>query len=245
VYPDLEKFKFLSSKGNLIPVYREILADTETPVSATLKLGGSPSFLLESMVGGEKWARYSFLGSRPSRVIRSWGKKVEIKDNKMGAKIFKVENPFEVIKREITAYNPVDVIGLPRFYGGLVGYIGYDMARFFECIPDEKKPGLELPDMFFMVTDTVVIFDNLKGKIKVVSNAHVNNKSPEEAYREAEEKIEDIIERLRRSKVSPPTHPSPRGGRVREGVKTLNFLVMHHLLQKRHLRMQFSRERIT
>jgi len=217
VYPDLEKFKFLSSKGNLIPVYREILADTETPVSATLKLGGSPSFLLESMVGGEKWARYSFLGSRPSRVIRSWGKKVEIKDNKMGAKIFKVENPFEVIKREITAYNPVDVIGLPRFYGGLVGYIGYDMARFFECIPDEKKPGLELPDMFFMVTDTVVIFDNLKGKIKVVSNAHVNNKSPEEAYREAEEKIEDIIERLRRSKVSPPTHPSPSRGEGKGG----------------------------
>jgi anthranilate synthase component 1 len=217
VYPDLEKFKFLSSKGNLIPVYREILADTETPVSATLKLGGSPSFLLESMVGGEKWARYSFLGSRPSRVIRSWGKKVEIKDNKTGAKIFEAENPFEVIKREITAYNPVDVIGLPRFYGGLVGYIGYDMVRFFECIPDEKKPGLELPDMFFMVTDTVVIFDNLKGKIKVVSNAHINNKSPEEAYREAEEKIEDIVEKLRKSKLNPPTHPSPPRGEGKGG----------------------------
>jgi anthranilate synthase component I len=201
LYPDLESFKSLSVKGNLIPVYREILADTETPVSAALKLGGSPSFLLESMVGGEKWARYSFLGSRPSKVIRSWGKKVEIKDNEMGAKIFEVENPFEVIKREVTAYTPVDVIGLPRFYGGLVGYIGYDMVRFFENMPDEKKTGLKLPDMFFMVTDTVVIFDNLKGKIKVVSNAHFNNKSPEEAYREAEEKIENIIEKLRKSKL--------------------------------------------
>jgi anthranilate synthase component 1 len=95
----------------------------------------------------------------------------------------------------------VSVLGLPRFYGGLVGYIGYDMVRYFESIPDEHRPGLELPDMFFMVSDTVVIFDNLKGKIKVVSNTHVKNKSPEDAYREAEEKIEDIIERLRQSEM--------------------------------------------
>jgi len=189
LYPDLESFKSFSSKGNLIPVYREILADTETPVSAALKLGGSPSFLLESMIGGEKWARYSFLGSRPSRIIRSWGNRVEIKDNQTGTQKFKADNPLEVIKKEITAYKPVDVAGLPRFYGGLVGYIGYDMVRFFEEIPDKKKTGLRLPDIFLMVTDTVMIFDNLKGKIKVVSNAHINGKSPEDAYREAEEKI--------------------------------------------------------
>ena len=199
-YPDFETFKALSSRGNLIPVYREILADTETPVSATLKLGGSPSFLLESMIGGEKWARYSFLGSRPSRTIRSRGKKVEIRDQNTGSQRFEAEDPVEVIKREIEAYTPVDVPGLPRFYGGLVGYIGYDTVRFFEDIPDRKKPGLKLPDMFLMVTDTVVIFDNLKGKIKVVSNAHINNKSPEEAYREAEEKIEGIIKKLKKSK---------------------------------------------
>jgi anthranilate synthase component 1 len=210
LYPDLKEFKSLSLKGNLIPVYKEIIADTETPVSATLKLRGSPLFLLESMVGGEKWARYSFLGSRPSRTIKSWGKKIEIKDKELGTKIFKEDNPFEVIKREITSYNPVDVTGLPRFYGGLVGYIGYDMVRFFECIPDEKTTELKLPDMFFMVTDTVVIFDNLKGKIKVVSNAHINNKSPEEAYRGAEEKIENIIEKLRKSK---PESKKKRGKR--------------------------------
>ena len=213
LYPDLEGFKSLASRGNLIPVYREILADTETPVSAALKLGGSPSFLLESVVGGEKWARYSFLGSRPSRVIKSWGTKVEIRDNERGTQIFEVDNPFDFIKREITTFSPVDVIGLPRFYGGLVGYIGYDMVKFFEHLPDSKeKPGIELPDMFFMVTDTVVIFDNLKGKIKVVSNACINNESPEEAYRGAEEKIESIIERLRYSEISPPARrSSPRG----------------------------------
>ncbi|HMK49125.1 MAG TPA: anthranilate synthase component I [Thermodesulfovibrionales bacterium] len=198
LYPDLETFKTLSLTGNLIPVYREILADTETPVSATLKLGGSPAFLLESMVGGEKWARYSFLGSKPSRIIKGWGNRMQIKDARTGTRRFRVDNPMDVIKKELTEYKPVDVKGLPRFYGGLVGYIGYDMVRFFEEIPDRKKPGLGLPDIFLMVTDTVVIFDNLKGKIKVVSNAHINGRSPEEAYREAEEKIAGIIEKLRK-----------------------------------------------
>lgn len=199
--PDLKTFKDYSKEGNLIPVYREILADTETPVSAAMKLGGGPSFLLESMVGGEKWARYSFLGSKPSRVIRSWGNRVEVKDKRTGIRKWKVANPIEIIKREITSFRPVDVPGLPRFYGGLVGYIGYDMVRFFEEIPDTKMPGLKLPDMFLMVTDTVVIFDNLTGKIKVVSNAHINEKSPEEAYQEAEEKIGSIIEKLRKSRI--------------------------------------------
>jgi anthranilate synthase component 1 len=208
LYPDFETFKSLSLKGNLVPVYREILADTETPVSAAMKLGGSPLFLLESVEGGEKWARYSFLGSQPSRSIRSWGKKVEIRDNEEGTHLVETENPFEVLKKEIIAYKPVDVPGLPRFYGGLVGYIGYDMVRFFERIPDNNKPGLELPDMFFMVTDTVIIFDSLRGKMKVVSNAHINNKSPEKAYREAEKKIDIIIERLRNPKLRKKNKPA-------------------------------------
>lgn len=201
LYPDLKTFKSLSSKGNLIPVYSEILADTETPVSATLKLGGSPSFLLESMIGGEKWARYSFLGSRPSRIIRGWGTKIEIKDKELGVQTIENKNPFEIIKKEIESYNPVDVSGLPRFFGGLVGYIGYDMVRFFEDIPDEKKAGLGLPDVFLMFTDTVVIFDNFKGKIKVVSNAHINKRTPEEAYKEAEVKIFNILEKLQKGKI--------------------------------------------
>lgn len=200
VQPDFESFKSLSLKGNLIPVYREILADTETPVSATLKLGGTPSFLLESMIGGEKWARYSFLGSRPSKIIKSRGNVLEIKDKGKKNRILHTENPFEFIKKELKSYIPVDVTGLPRFYGGLVGYIGYDMVRFFEEIPDKQRPGLNIPDMFLMVTDTVVIFDNFKGKIKVVSNAHINNKSVEEAYNEAKDKIERIIKKLRKTK---------------------------------------------
>jgi anthranilate synthase component 1 len=228
LYPDLESFKALSLKGNLVPVYKEILADTETPVSAALKLGGSPSFLLESMIGGEKWARYSFLGSRPSRVLRSRGKKVEIKDDKMGTRRYETGNPLEMVKKELTAYKPVDVKGLPRFYGGLVGYIGYDMVRFFEEIPDKKKRDLKLPDMFLMVTDTVVIFDNLKGKIKVVSNAHINNKSPEEAYREAEEKIENIAEKLRKSRIRRRKSKSAFTESRTGGITDLSFSALDH-----------------
>jgi anthranilate synthase component I len=217
LYPDLETFKSLASQGNLIPVFEEILADTETPVSAALKLGGSPAFLLESMIGGEKWARYSFLGSKPSRIIRGWGNKIEIKDSKTGTKKFKADNPIEVIKQEVTAYKPVEVKGLPRFYGGLVGYIGYDMVRFFENIPDNKKKGLKLPDMFLMVTDTVIIFDNLKGRIKVVSNAHINGRTPEEAYREAREKIEHIVGKLRKSKLK---NYKPNGSTAASGYES-------------------------
>ncbi|MGB9715426.1 MAG: anthranilate synthase component I [Thermodesulfovibrionales bacterium] len=201
LYPDFEEFIEFSTKGNLIPVYDEILADMDTPVSAYLKLGGSPSFLLESVEGGEKWARYSFLGSRPSRIIKSWGNKVEIKDIKKGLKRFRVEDPLEIIKKEVTAYQPVDIRDLPRFYGGLVGYLGYDMVRFFERIPDQKKPGLDLPDMFFMVTDTLLIFDSLRQKIKIVSIACLEDKDPEDAYHEASSRIRYVIQKLKSSKM--------------------------------------------
>lgn len=197
IIPDFEEFRALSEKGNLIPVYKEILADMDTPVTAYLKMANSPSFLFESVVGGEKWARYSFAGASPSREIRAWGRRIEIKDRLRGIESFETDDPIGVLRKELSRFRPVEVKGLPRFYGGLVGYIGYDMVRFFERVPDEKKSGLGLPDMFFMLTDTLLIFDSLKQKIKVVSNAHLDD-SPEHAYREAVEKIEDMIARLRK-----------------------------------------------
>jgi anthranilate synthase component 1 len=199
-YPDIETFKSLSERGNLIPVYREILADMDTPVSAFINLGGAPSFLLESVVGGEKWARYSFLGSRPSKIIQSRGSQVKISSNGKGSRLFEVRDPIEIIEKEISQYRPVEVKGLPRFSGGFVGYIGYDMVRFMEKIPDTAMPGLDIPDMFFMVADTMLIFDSLKQKIKVVSNVHLNGMSPEDAYREAEARIEESIQQLTKTK---------------------------------------------
>lgn len=209
-FPSLEDFKEKAREGNLIPVYKEILADMETPVSAFLKIDdGKYSYLLESVVGGEKWARYSFLGSNPSVVIKGKGDNIEItRDGKKETFPFN-KDPLDVIKKEMERYRPVNIAGLPRFFGGAVGYLGYDVVRFFEKIPDSGREDLGLPDLLFMVTDTLLIFDSLAQKIKVVSNAHIHDGDPEsssgqvieKAYEDAKEKIVNIIERLKTNRI--------------------------------------------
>ena len=201
--PSLEEFKQRAKKGNLIPVYREILADMETPVSAFRKIDdGRHSFLLESMEGGEKWARYSFLGSRPSVVVRGFGRGMEItRDGKTTKKTFE-RDPLEAVKELLAEYKPVPDPLLPRFFGGAVGFMGYDVVRFFEDLPAREKEGLDVPDVFFMITDTLVIFDNITHMIKVVSNAHVKGRSAETAYREATKKIDALVRKLKRGSSS-------------------------------------------
>ncbi len=197
-HPSYEVFKEKAKEGNLIPVYREILADLETPVSAFLKIDeGEYSYLLESVEGGEKWARYCFLGSKPSVVFKSKGDKIYVTRNGV-VKEEKVDgNPLNSIKKLMSEYKPVKVEGLPRFFGGAVGYIGYDMVRFFESLPHEAVDDLNIPDSVFVITDTILIFDNIGQKIKVVSNAHINNGDTEGAYREAVGRIDSIINKLR------------------------------------------------
>lgn len=192
---NLNEFKELSKKGNLIPLYKEILGDVETPVSAYLKLNKKPSFLLESVVGGEKWARYSFIGIEPSMTITCSGKKVEIKN---GGVVIETEtsDPLNVIKDILSKFRSVDTKGLPRFSGGLVGYIGYDVVKFFERVPDNPKPEIDMPDIFLMLADTVLIFDNFKQTIKVVCNTHTEGKDIKKAYRDAEKRIDKIIKEL-------------------------------------------------
>ena len=194
---NLEEFKKKAFSGNLIPVYREILADLETPVSAFLKIGAQPySYLLESVEGGEKWARYSFLGSQPSLVFQAKGKMVEIKEGK-DKKIMESDDPLRELKKIMEKFRPVSSKGLPRFYGGMVGYLSYDAVRHFEKLPDSDPDDLNLPDYFFMLTDTLLIFDNIEHTIKIVSNAFVSG-SEEEAYRKAVEKIERIEDLLKK-----------------------------------------------
>jgi len=197
--PTLEEFKQKAKKGNLIPVYRDILADMETPVSAFLKIDDKRhSFLLESMEGGEKWARYSFLGSRPSVIVKTYGGSVEItRDGKTTKHSFE-HDPLEVIKKVLSVYKPVPDPSLPRFFGGAVGFMGYDVVQFFEELPARKKEGLNLPDIFFMITDTLVIFDNVTQMVKVVSNAHVKGQSAEATYREATKKVTALVKKLKR-----------------------------------------------
>ncbi len=196
--PSLEQFIAKAEEGNLIPVYREILADMETPVSAFWKIDeGDYSYLLESVEGGEKWARYCFLGTKPSIILKSKGRQIElIRDGKK--ELYESDNPLQVLKGLMAQYEPVKVEGLPRFFGGAVGYISYDMVRFFEELPDSCSDDLDLPDAVFIFTDTILIFDNINLTIKVVSNVHLNGDvSHEEAYRQAQRKIEALIAKLR------------------------------------------------
>jgi len=196
LYPDLNEFKKKSKRGNLIPVYREILADLETPLSAFLKLKGKTGFLLESVEGGEKWARYSFIGSDPSLTIEGKNKSLIIKSSAGTKKVVFTDDPLKIISDELKKYKPVIVPGLPRFFGGFVGYIGYDTVRHFEKLPDNLHKGLDLPDLFLMFTDTLLVFDNMAQTIKVISNAYTGESSPEDAYKKALKKIDIIVKKL-------------------------------------------------
>lgn len=197
IYPDFPTFKKLSQQGSLIPVYREIFADLDTPLSAFVKLGGQQRFLFESLEGGEKWARYSFLGSNPALTISSRGKEVIISQEGKRIPVSFSTDPLEVVESLFSRYKPVILPGLPRFYGGLVGYIGYDTVRFFEDIGDKGHKSNVPDNLFLMLLDTVLIFDNLKHVIKIVCNAFIENKTPEEAYEEAIEKIEQVVALMR------------------------------------------------
>ncbi len=205
--PSLEDFRLKARQGNLIPVYREILADLETPVSAFLKIAESENaFLLESVEGGEKWARYCFLGADASVVLRIKGRTVTVERGGGGgggeSETWETEgDPLDALKSLMAAYRPVAVEGLPRFYGGAVGYLSYDMVRFFERLPESADDDLGLPDAQFMITDTLLVFDNVAQKIKVVANVHLEENGESEietAYEEAVARIEEVIDRLNR-----------------------------------------------
>ncbi|MEW5744432.1 MAG: anthranilate synthase component I [Nitrospirota bacterium] len=219
LFPDFDTFIALARQGNLIPVYKEILGDSETPVSAFLKLDKKPAFLLESVTGGEKWARYSFLGIDPAMTVVFHGRRGEISSNGSRSTV-EAEDPLIIIKETLGQFTPVEVPGLPRFSGGFVGYIGYDVVKFFERVPDLRKPALDMPDIFLMLTDTLLIFDNLKQTIKIVCNVHVNGDDRKGAYDEAGKKIDRIIGDLTGGQVSPGAalripsgHPSPGAAR--------------------------------
>ena len=198
-YPDFEDFLKKAESGNLIPVYREILADEDTPVSAFRKIDDSRySFLLESIEGGEKWARYSFLGSNPSIVFQCKGRYVEVIESGKTTVYKDVDDPLKIVEHIMARYKPVVVEGLPRFYGGMVGYLGYDMNRHIEKLPDMTHDDLNVYDTVLIMTDTILIFDNLRHNIKVVSNVDLSAiPDPHRAYTKATERIEEIVQRLR------------------------------------------------
>ncbi|MEK7828775.1 MAG: anthranilate synthase component I, partial [Deltaproteobacteria bacterium] len=188
--------------------FREIMADMDTPVSAFKNIDkGGPAFLFESVEGGEKWGRYSLLGVEPKVIFKSKGDNIEIiTDSK---KETRKGDPITVLKEILSGYRPVPAGDLPRFYGGAVGYIGYDMVRFFENLPDTGLSDIGMYDSFFVITDTVLVFDNLEHKIKVVANAFIGDRdNPADIYEKAVKKIDALVERLKT--------PSPETQRVKE-----------------------------
>jgi anthranilate synthase component 1 len=203
--PSLEDAKAMAGRGNLVPVYREVTADLETPVSAYLKVArGKHSFLLESVEGGERLARYSFIGTEPYRVLRTGPSAVT--GQWQG-------DPLVPIEEELRRFQVVPVAGLPRFHGGAVGYLAYDVVRYFEPrVPPATADPLGLPEAVFMFTDTLLVFDHLQHNIKVVSHARLDG-DIDAAYRQATWRIEELVNRLARPLTDLPYEPVVGEGR--------------------------------
>ncbi len=221
--PDLDEFLRRAQKGNLVPVYREVIADLETPVSAFLKLrqrSEGPAFLLESVAGGENIARYSYLATNPRRIMASKGRQITITEDgrRQEQQLAEGEDPLDVLKRLLGEYRFVAMPGWERFPGGAVGYMGYDLVRFFEELPDENPDDLGLPDCQFMLTDTLVVFDHVMHRVRVLANAHITA-DPQQAYWEAIERIEELVDVLS-GPLPQITHPG-RGGRLPDNPSAL------------------------
>ncbi|MBI3601535.1 MAG: anthranilate synthase component I [Candidatus Omnitrophica bacterium] len=202
-----EDFLKLSQKGNLIPVYKEILGDCLTPASAYLHLAKKAkySFLLESIEGQEKFARFSFIARNPSLIVRSKGRTAEIiriVKGKVEAEKRPIQSsPLDIVRELMKAYQAVDVAPLPRFYGGMVGFLSYDCVRFFERLPQNTQDDLNLPDMVLALAQDLVVFDHRHHTIKVVSCAHLVAEDSQavkiQKYNEAIKKIDGLIQELR------------------------------------------------
>jgi len=195
--PSLEDFRDKAGGFNVIPVYREILADMETPVSAFTKVDtGGDAFLLESVEHGEKWGRYSFLGVSPRMILRSKGDDVEIFGPDGESRREKA--PLKVLKKMCSDFRAAVVEGAPSFFGGAIGYIGYDAVRHIERLPSTAEDDLGLDDIYLIFTDTLLVFDNVEHKIKVVSNAFIEDGVDIEAlYKDSLAKIDALVETLR------------------------------------------------
>jgi anthranilate synthase component 1 len=204
-YPTKSEFLSLASRGNLVPVYREVLADMETPVSAYEKLRGrGPAFLFESVEGGEHIGRYSMLGANPSITLVQEGNTVVVREGRQSKRVRFKRDPLEVVEQVMARYEPVAVPGLPRFSGGAVGYLGYEFIHHVEpVVPRPKRNDLGVPPLYFMLTDTILIFDRVRQTIKILSNAHITG-DPAAAYEKACRRVDAIAERLRRPLSRPP-----------------------------------------
>lgn len=216
--PGPREYESLLRQGNLVPVSCEVVADLETPISAFLKLRDLPYvFLLESVEGGERLARYSFLGARPRLVITY---------HRGGVRVGHREQPGPLLPRLrelLWPYRPVRIPDLPRFTGGLVGYLGYDLVRDWERLPHRPPDDLHLPTAQLGLYDTVVCFDHVRRRMRLVACAFAEE-GAEAAYQAARERIEELLERLQRPLDLPREVAAAPGGPVRSNMTREAFL---------------------
>jgi anthranilate synthase component 1 len=196
-FPDIIKFRNLAKQANVIPVCAEMLADTETPVSLLKKIyKNNASFLFESVEGGERWGRYSFLGVSARINIRIFKQFVEICENSSCKNIAHDGDPLSVLREIIGQYKPAHVQGLPRFWGGMVGYLTYEMVSFFECIPNllqENKPLAH-----FIIPDELLIFDNIQHTLFLVVISFLNkDQDPDQAFHTATQRLNALMVQMK------------------------------------------------
>ena len=175
-FPDKETFCKLAGQYNVVPFCIETLADTETPVSLLKKINHSrgPAFLFESVEGGERWGRYSFLGASARSHVRIFSDVIEILENGSTKKISHNGDPFSVLRKFMDQYKPPQLSGLPRFWGGLVGYLTHEAVSFFESIPNKLPKNAPLAH--FIMPDEILIFDNIQHTLLSVVIAFLHGK---------------------------------------------------------------------
>ena len=198
IQPTRSKFEALAQEGNTVPVYLDLTADCETPLGAYSKISGErPAFLFESIVGGERISRFSFLGSNPRKVIRIFEDTVSISHKNGDTESFPTPtDPLKVIEDEMARYQPVKTPGMPPFTGGAVGFVGHEYVHYVEpTIPKPEGNPLEVPILYYMITDSVIIFDHVRQVLRICVNAHIEQDTTA-AYDQAVGEIQNIRAKL-------------------------------------------------
>ena len=212
-----EQFAAYAGEGyNRIPVHREVFADLDTPLSTYLKLADAPySYLLESVQGGEKWGRYSIIGLPARERVRVSGHQVTHESDDGVIESITAEDPLGYIEAFQARFHSPELPDMPRFNGGLVGYFGYDTVRFVEPrLHDTAPPDeLETPDILLMVSDEVVVFDNLRGKLHLIVQT---SPSAHGAYESAVARLDELETTLRQTRVNGPVSPNAANSRIEE-----------------------------
>ncbi len=222
--PTVPEFLDLAKSHSVVPVYRQLLSDCLTPVSAFGKINeGAWSFLFESVVGGERIGRYSFLGADPFLVFQAWDRHIRIDDLRTGqSQECDRPDPFELLEEIIQRYRAPHMPGLPRFCGGAVGYAGYDTVRYVERLDHPPANDRHLPDLSFAFYDRMVIFDHINKTIAVVAHAHIDPTDPEKSYADACARVDDLVKKLGERSADVPLVDIVAGGVVERDFRS-NF----------------------